>query len=78
MVLRLFLLLINVFLAACRSKFAKVACQLIVEQMHLMLAAVPSGSDGESICSTSRTFIFLNVYFVSLAPLRSKSQGTVV
>jgi hypothetical protein len=71
----LYLLLINVSLAACKSKFAKVACQLIVEQMHLMLAAAPSGANGESVCST---FIFLNFHCVSLAPSRSKSQGTVV
>lgn len=33
--------------AACKSKFAKVACQLIVEQMHLILAAAQPGCDGQ-------------------------------
>ena len=39
--------LLDTSLAACKSKFAKVACQLIVEQMHLILASTEPGSDGE-------------------------------
>ena len=39
--------LLDPSLAACKSKFAKVACQLIVEQMHLILASTEPGSDGE-------------------------------
>ena len=38
---------LTIAFAGCKSNFAKEACQLIVEQMHLIYASVAPGNDGE-------------------------------
>jgi hypothetical protein len=59
--------------AGCKSNFAKTACQLIVEQMYMILASTDPGTDGECV------FAALSILLISeLAPCRSESQRSAV